>query len=201
MSYTNNDKKEKELIKKNFIYKQQKKKYGYKRGRRYVYTKKNRRKALMFYKKGFKIFRLKGFDKYKRRRRRRFVRKRIYFFLFINLTVNNLFAHVYNFYIATRKKRVKTKFDTFKIFSISSGLSKYSGKARLSNIALETVGRMFAKKLYFNKIRKVNLVLTCRLNRKIKEFIKGLRGIEIKRIFFFPKIAHNGCRLRSRKRL
>lgn len=178
------ERKENEINRKKIIYKKKKK---------YVYTKRNKQQAKSSYKKVFKVF------KSKKVRRRKFIKKRIFFFLFINLTVNNLFAYVYNFYLTSGRKRIKM--NRFKFFSISSGLSKYSGKARLSNIALETAGRMFARKLYFNNVQKVNLVLNCRLNRKIKEFLKGLRGIEIKRIFFFPKLAHNGCRLRARKRL
>lgn len=145
----------------------------------------------------------RGLKKYKLKEDNKKKKKRIKFFLFINLTVNNLFAHVYDFYLGSVKRRKRYK-SGFKVISISCGLSEYFGKARLSNIALETTGQLFAEKLVMNKIFWVNLVLSCRLNRKIKEFLKGLLSkkiIKIKKILFFPKLAHNGCRLRAKKRL
>jgi len=127
---------------------------------------------------------------------------KIRFFLFIKLTLNNLFGYVYNFYnfknVKTKKLLAKLNFN-----SISLGMTKYKGPAKFSNIALETAGVLLSKKLRKLKIFKINLVLFTRLNRKIKEFLKGfskIGKIKILRILFFSKFAHNGCRLKSKKR-
>jgi hypothetical protein len=133
-------------------------------------------------------------------------KKIIKHFLFIKLTLNNLFAYVYNYY-NTKLKRNRYKVLRSKdlnFFSVSLGLTKYKGSARLSNIALEKAGSLLREKLVLNNIRFIHLVLHTRLNRKIKEFLRGFSRyslIQIRRIIFFPKIAHNGTRLKSKKRL
>lgn len=145
-----------------------------------------------------KLKKIKLLDKFSKKK----FQKKIIYFLFINLTLNNLFSYVYNFYNFRKlaKKIIRYKLN----FMCSSlGITKYKGPAKFSNIALESSGILLAKKLKKKKINKVNLVLFTRLNRKIKEFLKGfvkIGRIKIKRIFFFSKFAHNGCRLKSRKR-
>jgi hypothetical protein len=127
---------------------------------------------------------------------------KINYFLFLKPTLNNLFGYVYNFY---NFKKIKKKITRYKLnfTSISLGITKYKGPAKNSNIALETAGFLLAKKLHLKLITRVNLVLFTRLNRKFKEFLKGfvkLGRIKIKRIFFLSKIAHNGPRLKNKKR-
>lgn len=136
--------------------------------------------------------------------RRKKVRRRIRYFLFIKLTLNNLFPYVYNFYNFRRLQNKKVVRYKLNFTSMNLGMTGYKGPAKNSNIALETAGVLLAAKLKEKCIKKVNLVLFTRLNRKIKEFLKGLCKIgrlKIKYIYFFPKFAHNGCRLKSKKRL
>jgi hypothetical protein len=146
-------------------------------------------------------------------------------FLFIKITLNNLFAYVYNFY------NVKLKRNKYKILrsedldfcTVSLGLTKYKGPAKRSNISIERAGALLQQKLILKKINSINLVLNTRINRKIKEFLKGFFTqriiynkyihkykfkkhkmpplVRIERIILFPKVAHNGPRLKNAKRL
>ena len=130
-------------------------------------------------------------------------RKRIIYFLFLKFTLNNLFAYVYNFYNYKRIKK-KVKRSKLNFISVSLGLTKFKGPAKNSPISLETAGLLLSKKVkFYLRIKKINLVLHTRLNRKVKEFLKGFSkygGVKIRRILFFNKLAHNGCRLKNPKR-
>lgn len=152
--------------------------------------------------RALKALNFKNINVIENKYKRRFKKKRIIYFLFLKPTLNNLFSYVYNFY---NYKKVNKKITRYKLnfSSVSLGMTKYKGPAKNSNIALETAGLFLSRKLKLKNIYKVNLVLFKRLNRKIKEFLKGfskMGRIKINKIFFLSKLAHNGCRLKNKKR-
>lgn len=132
------------------------------------------------------------------------LRKKITYFLFLKLTLNNLFSYIYNFYHYKRISKRSVIKKKLNFIGTSLGITKYKGPAKNSPISIETSGLLLAQKCRkILKKKQFNLILFGRLNRKIKEFLKGfckVGGMKIKRIILFSKLAHNGCRLKSKKR-
>lgn len=145
------------------------------------------------------------------------------FWLFIKPTVNNLFVYIYNIdilrqkSISKRRKTVKKKKKlkktrklkkikrTYKVkfMCISLGVSGYKGPTKTSYVAAEETGVLFSKKLHKKKLNVFNLVLLCRLNRRIRMFMKGLQRVNklrFKYIYSMPRRAHNGSRVKKRRR-
>jgi hypothetical protein len=156
------------------------------------------------YKKKLNKRLVKEYRKYVRyqKLKKRF-KKQINLCLFIKLTVNNLFGYVINFFDYQTQDDKTRKFIKLKLISISLGVTGYKGPAKLSNVSLEKAGILLAKKLRKQNILTLNLILYTRLNRKIKEFLKGFtktNKIKFKHVYFFSKCAHNGCRLKAKRR-
>lgn len=138
---------------------------------------------------------------------RKRLHKRLKYWLFIKPTVSNLFTYVYD---ALRDPKEEEKLKLSGVYvkkpvfiGSSIGLTGYKGPTKSSFIAAEETGKKYAYSLKRKKIRRVNLVLLSRLNQRIREFLKGFcktRFIKIRYIYFIPKRAHNGCRLRNKKR-
>ena len=86
---------------------------------------------------------------------------------------------------------------------ISLGVSGYKGPTKTSYVAAEETGVLFSKKLYKKKLNIFNLVLLCGLNRRIRMFMKGLQRVnklKFKYIYSMPCRAHNGSRVKKRRR-
>ncbi len=148
------------------------------------------------------------------------------FWLFIKPTVNNLFVYIYNIdvlrqksilkkrkFFKKKKKKLRkiVKFNklkkkrTYKVkfMCVSLGVSGYKGPTKTSYIAAEETGVLFSKKLHKKRLNVFNLVLLCRLNRRIRMFMKGLQRVNpltFKYIYSMPRRAHNGSRVKKRRR-
>lgn len=142
------------------------------------------------------------------------------YWLFIKPTVNNLFAYIYNIDVLKEKSLLrmrkffkkknlkiqepqKKKQNGVKFMCLSLGVSGYKGPTKSSYVAAEETGVLFNKKLKKKKLTIFNLVLLCRLNRRIKMFMKGLQRVnklKFKYIYSMPCRAHNGSRVKKRRR-
>lgn len=111
------------------------------------------------------------------------------YFLKIKITNNNIFLSITN--------EIGKEF-----IGISAGSSGFSGPARATDYAAEQAGRNLGFLIRKKKIKEIILILTSRIERKIKAALKGLFSfkIRLKKIIVVPKIAHNGVRLRKRRR-
>jgi len=111
-------------------------------------------------------------------------------FLIIKKSVNNIFCIVIN--------------NQGKLISYTScGITGLKGPAKVTPYAAELVGKKLGIKLRLKKIRIIDyLILSIKLNRKVRNCLKGLytEYIKIKHIVVLPKIAHNGLRKRKKKR-
>lgn len=134
-------------------------------------------------------------NKEEERKKKKNARRLAEYWLFIKPTVNNLFVYISNldsrkkkmsilkrrFYqkkkIKIKKRRVENKnISKSKVtyMCLSLGISGHKGPTKTSYVAAQETGLLFRKKLFEKKIKLFNLVLLCRLNRRIRMFLKGL---------------------------
>jgi hypothetical protein len=158
-------------------------------------------------------------------------KRKIKFFLCIKLTLNNMFIYIYrvrydkkykdNFVL---KKFYFFKFREFKFFkTFSLGHVGYKGPTKNGSAAFHDLGYYVAKILKKWRIKKVNIILTMRLNKKIKDFFYGFRKFGVKNLIFnkklnvfyekiinytkfryiyiIPILAHNGSIIKTKKRI
>lgn len=142
--------------------------------------------------------------------------RKINYYLILKFTLNNFFAYVYNREVLGRnmenlkkllKRRSKEAVEqdkaVVKCIYRSLGTVGFKGPAKKGDIAMYTVGKELGKRLFERRVRHVNLIIRNKMTRKVREFFRGLKEYKIKfhYIYVIPKFAHNGCRLRKRKRL
>lgn len=112
------------------------------------------------------------------------------FFLIIKKSINNLFCIVIN-------KNGKLMAYT------TCGITGLKGPAKVTPYAAEQAGIFLGKKLQLKNINIIDcLFLSTKLNRKVRDCLKGLYSefIKINKILVIPKFAHNGLRKRKKKR-
>lgn len=96
-------------------------------------------------------------------------------------------------------------------FSLSLGQVGFIGPLKNTQDAYEVLGynfslRLFNMYLFLLKksiIMKINLIISIKLYKKIKQFLRKFlqTGLNISYVFICYKFAHNGCRKKSKKRL
>lgn len=112
------------------------------------------------------------------------------YILLICKTVNNIFCNVINI------NGVLIKYLNF-------GLINFKGAVKKTIYALEQLGLKLSILLKEQNILKLDyFILTTKLDRKIRNILKGLYmgNIRVDKIYVLPKIAHNGLRKRKKKR-
>lgn len=112
------------------------------------------------------------------------------FFLLLKKSLNNLFCIVIN---------IKGEI----ICYTSCGIAGFKGPAKDTPYAAEQAGILLGKKLRLKKIFILDIFfLKIKVDRKIRDCLKGLysQKIKIKKIILLPKVAHNGLRLKKKKR-
>ncbi len=123
--------------------------------------------------------------------------KRVFYWMVLRPTLSNMFAYVYRIRLNKMRRRKK------KFFTASLGMVGFSGPKKHSDIAMEKLGEFIGKKLKKRRIKRLNLVLRNRVSKRYKQFFRGFRSskIKFKYVYILPRIAHNGCRLKKRRKL
>lgn len=112
------------------------------------------------------------------------------YFLLVKKSLNNFFCVVIN---------IKGEI----ICSTSCGILGFKGPAKSTPYAANQSGVLLARKLKKKKIKVIDiLLLRIRVDRNIRDFIKGFysQKVSIKKIVVTPKLAHNGLRLKKKRR-
>ena len=112
------------------------------------------------------------------------------YILFISKTTNNIFCNVIN---------INGKLIRY----VSFGLINFKGSAKKTIYALEQLGLNLSIILKQRNIFYLDyFVLTTKLDRKVRNILKGLYkgNIKIKNFYVMPKVAHNGLRKKKKKR-
>src|SRR5579875_2403453 len=174
-------------------------------GFNFLYLKLKYKLLYFFYKK------LKYFVKKKKINKKKIYKNNnIKFYLFLKFTLNNIFVYVYD--LNLKKSFVLTKCFYTKYFYLSLGKVGFEGPSKEGKMAAFRLGLRFSSYLLKNKIYDLNIILFNKPNLRYKEFVKGLLfnnrkipvykfRIKIHYIYLMPKIAHNGCRLKKRRRV
>lgn len=116
--------------------------------------------------------------------------QKIKYFLIIKKTLNNIFCIVIN-----KKGEI--------ICYTTTGIAGFKGASKTTPYAAEQTGKLLGKKLKNLQIMYLDIFfLQYRLDKIIRDCLKGLytEKIKVLKIKLFSKVAHNGMRLKKRRR-